>query len=386
MGISEVLGAVALVGQAALCGGVDLDGDDVPDLLVSGYKIQAVSPSAGGKLLWTQDSVQWSAGPFPLTAVGDLDGDERPDICTVGSVGSTSGVVAISGGTGAVLFVLDRELLGGEAKSLLAGSSTGSGAPGSRVVVGIEGKRGQGAIAVLDVKSKRRLALVSTPSESFSFPWAVCSGGDFDGDGCADFAATGVTNDRRRYVAVYSGADFSSIGRIYSQPKNYHFGKHIVFLRGASRATLLIASPQGRESYVAAYSSIEKRLFVVREKREGDRIGSSLASVGDVDGDGVEDFATGFLGGGDFRPGEVWVCSGSTGETLRILGDGLSPPGVAGPGFGRLLTSLGDVDGDGALDLAIGIVPAGNPRDDVEVVIGVAGKGERVLFRITEDW
>ena len=84
----------------------------------------------------------------------------------------------------------------------------------------------------------------------------------------------------------------------------------------------------------------------------------SVARVGDVDGDGAADFCLARRGlgptaFGDAAPredelGRVWVVSGRDGRLLRSL----EAPGD--PLFGRALADLGDLDGDGKRELAIG--------------------------------
>jgi hypothetical protein len=72
-------------------------------------------------------------------------------------------------------------------------------------------------------------------------------------------------------------------------------------------------------------------------------IGYSLAGIGDVNGDGIPDVASGPTGG----PGPVSVHSGSTGAALLTL-DG------TGGVFGRSVASAGDVNGDGIPEIAVG--------------------------------
>lgn len=94
----------------------------------------------------------------------------------------------------------------------------------------------------------------------------------------------------------------------------------------------------------------------------GDRFGVSVAPIGDLDGDGVTDIAVGAfhddVGGHDV--GSVWVLFMNTDGTVKAenrIGSGLGGfTGVLGDNdrFGISVCPLGDLDGDGILDLAVG--------------------------------
>ena len=84
---------------------------------------------------------------------------------------------------------------------------------------------------------------------------------------------------------------------------------------------------------------------ILREYPGGSFWGDVVASLGDVDADGHDDFAVGHWNVGS---GAVHIFSGATGALLRIL-EGSAPDDR----FGRALAALGDLNGDGFADFAV---------------------------------
>jgi hypothetical protein len=95
--------------------------------------------------------------------------------------------------------------------------------------------------------------------------------------------------------------------------------------------------------------------------KAGDGLGSSLASVGDQNHDGIPDLAIGASAAspdGRSSAGEVVVVAGQHGSATRDLAaatplqeiDGA----MAGAGLGASIAAAGDVDGDGHVDLLAG--------------------------------
>ncbi|MCH8251540.1 MAG: IPTL-CTERM sorting domain-containing protein [Planctomycetes bacterium] len=95
-----------------------------------------------------------------------------------------------------------------------------------------------------------------------------------------------------------------------------------------------------------------------------DRFGISVASLGDLDGDGASDLAVGAVrdDDGGFERGAVWVLflnSDGTVKSHQKISDtegGFTGTLDNGDCFGFSVASLGDLDGDGVTDLAVGAI------------------------------
>jgi hypothetical protein len=87
-----------------------------------------------------------------------------------------------------------------------------------------------------------------------------------------------------------------------------------------------------------------------------------ITSLGDLDGNGVQDLAVGSVGDdeGADNAGAVWILFLNADRTVRStqkiseLRGGLVADLQKDDGFGRALSSLGDLDGDGIVELAVG--------------------------------
>src|SRR5262245_6255073 len=95
------------------------------------------------------------------------------------------------------------------------------------------------------------------------------------------------------------------------------------------------------------------------ELRPFDEFGREVAALGDLDGDGVPDLAVGAPGDDDFSPnaGAVWILFMRPDGTVKGHAKVLPPSFVLlslVQEFGVGLTGLGDLDGDGTIELAVG--------------------------------
>ncbi len=160
------------------------------------------------------------------------------------------------------------------------------------------------------------------------FGGSISAIGDLDGDGVLDLAVGAKGDD----------TDGSDCGAVY-----------ILFMNtdGTVRESQKVANETGGGPTL----------------NDVDQLGWSLASMGDMNGDGVTDLAVGALRdgtGGDDR-GAVYVLfmnsDGTVESYQKIASDTSGGPTLPdGARFGDCLASLGDLDGDGVTDLAVGAI------------------------------
>jgi hypothetical protein len=171
---------------------------------------------------------------------------------------------------------------------------------------------------------------VRTREES-GFGSEVCVLGDVDGDGIADLAAGDPYDD----TIV-----------------NQHGALRILFLNPDGSVKSKRALDESKDSFPARMNEFA-------------HLGEAVAPVGDIDGDGVPDLVVSAPGcGGSWEGrGSVWILcltkDGSAKKAIALDGDEkLRDLGVTiGSGLGASIAALGDLDGDGFPELAIGQDP-----------------------------
>ena len=212
--------------------------------------------------------------------------------------------------------------------------------------------------------------------------------GDLDGDG-QDNLAIGVPQfsdgpGANRGCVVTRTAKGSEIYRVRGVRSGARLGYSICSIEdvdGDGVGELLASAvPMGQlktahdagRGYAVVLSGKEGRLLGELHPTEGGRwYGSAVAAVGDLDGDGVADFAVGQPH--DRLGSRVLVYSGKDLSLMRQIlapGSGDHTPYSA---FGSAVHGVGDVDGDGVPDIAIGCPASGLDAAFVSVVSGRTG-------------
>ena len=422
--LSLDLGSVPALGTVRLSGAGDLDADGVPELLV-GVPLEGSSSGFGqrpgqvlvfslgtGEILRVHDGTGDMQLGAAVAGGGDWNADGVADYLVGapgGGVAGTGAVYVYSGADGSVLDLQLNPLLAGELGRAVAVLGDVAGSGPSEVLCGGDG------MALVFTPVDGTLVRTHTNTDD-GFGDSVLGLGDVTGDGTPDYAIGAFSADavlgpdvELGRLRVYSGANGTVLWTATGPHPGSELGEDLALLHEAGAAYLVATTDDTLRVYQAStgllvdepdpYAGAEPPLFpaaairvdtlgdldgdgseelvvgvpsatlvedfdgMVRidagiplsafgllGARSGQASGAAVAWIGDVNGDGYGDCAVGapHEDAAGYDAGAVRVLSGRDGSELW------SRHGVTGSQLGASLAALDDLDGDGVRDLAVG--------------------------------
>ncbi|HMB71813.1 MAG TPA: VCBS repeat-containing protein [bacterium] len=271
-----------------------------------------------------------------LTNVGDIDGDGVSDLAAGTTEGGfVSPLEVLSGADGSVLFQGSAAFY---TRAAAAGDVNNDGVADFIVgsAEGVTVRRGPGGAKLFDL------------TDLFLGP-GVLGIGDVNADGHDDLAVSGFENLAPGFVRVYSGLDQTALYTVWGNVVHDGFGSILATVGDLDEDGVPdFLAGNGAHPYGKAISAASGA--VLYEFQTSAPI-SALAAFGDQDADGVEDFLVGSAqdDSAGMDAGRVWLLSGADGSTITTF-EGTA----AGQKFGDAVASAGDVDQDGTLDWIAG--------------------------------
>jgi hypothetical protein len=372
--VSENLGA-------SVAGPGDVSGDGIPDFLAGAPESPLGGGTNGGRALLcsgVDGSILFQflgsgAGELygtSVAGVGDVDGDAVPDLLVGAPQNSVSGGAAgyvrlFSGATGAPLFTVNGVGIFERFGASVGGAGDLNGDAVPDLLVGAPGalgsivSPGSGRVTVLSGVGGAVLYNVQGSTLSGALGTSVSGLGDVSGDGTPDFAAGEpgpyATSGQ---VRIHSGANGTTLLTFQGQDIGDWFGRAAASagdVDGDGRDDILVGAPNADPGFLADSGRATLHsgatgavLLSIDGPIAAAALGTAVAGLGDVDGDGTPDLAIGSPGE-VFAAGRVRVVSGATGATLLFV-TGANP----GDRFGSFVAGTGDLDGDGVPDLVGG--------------------------------
>lgn len=334
----------------------DTNGDGVNDYVVSALGIGPffegggyVFSGATGDLLRTLivGDGQIALGGWSLSSAGDINNDGRDDIIMgrpFSGVDVEGYALVFSGATGQIILTIqgiqESELTGYSVAGVGDVNADGFddvivGSPYYRAFTGYKAGR---IVVHSGADGSHLLDWFSVGGAKFGY--AVTGLGDVNGDGSPD-VAVGAPGIGRVYVL--DARNHHAI-RTLTGSVSQQFGKNMANagdVNGDGVNDLLVGSNLIAYLYDGASGQM-LRLFA-------SGLSTAMAGAGDVNNDGFDDVILGDSWGGVSGDGRVEIRSGIDGGLLRLY-TGVIAQDTIGPS----VATLGDINGDGHADLLIG--------------------------------
>ncbi len=210
---------------------------------------------------------------------------------------------------------------------------------------------------------------------SAGFGNSVATAGDVNGDGYSDVIVganaydNGQSNEGRAYVynGAPAGLSAAASWTAESDQASAEFGYSVATAGdvngdGYSEVIVAACSGQTQEGWAYVYHGSAAGLsaaasWTAESNQAGAQFGYSVATAGDVNGDGYSDVIVGadYYDNGQSNEGRAFVYHGSA-AGLSATANWTAESDQAGAQFGYSVATAGDVNGDGYSDVIVGAV------------------------------
>ena len=312
-----------------------------------------------------------------LLALPDVDGDGRSDwasgapLSTVGTGPLTGQVELRSGADGALILTITGDQAGQRfGAALTVADVSGDGSPELLIAAPLHtGSAGiaAGRVTAHSLSTGAAVLVVNGGSAGERFGTALATLQDLNGDGATEWACgaplfDGVVGPNTGRVTVHDGSSGTVMAAFEGEGANDELGRALSptgdmngdlvtdLVAGAPRRDGPMGPDYGRAYLLTPFLGL---LATADGAGPDERFGAQVSGAGDLNGDGIRDV----LVAADRAPaaagptaGRVDALSGPTLTSVIWSTSGTQ----AGERFGAALTTVGDMDGDGAPELAVG--------------------------------